>query len=759
MNTVSLQEALRLAVRHHQAGQLAQAEALYRQILQAQPEHADALHLLGVLAHQVGQQEVAVELIGKAIGIFPRSPEYHTNLGEALRAQGQLDQAIASYRRAIQVEPRFATAWNNLGIVLQQQGKNGEAISAYRRAITLKPDFFQALNNLAIALKGSCQTAEAVALYRQALALRDDSPETHNNLGVALREQGEVAEAVAHFQRALALRPDFADAREGLGSCRREQGMLEEAVAAYQDALRINPHLANAWNNLGVTLKALGRPAEAIAALQNALAVAPQLADTYNNLGITLKEQGRLEEATRYLQEAIALKPGYAEACNNLGLVYEIQGLGEEAVAAYRKTLVIDPTLSRTHSNVLFALNYLPRIGVQEIFDEHLRWAETYANPLMPPARPLLHDEGNNSRLRIGYVSPDFRQHPVSSFFEGVLEQHDASHFETFCYSDVTAPDATTARLRALAHHWRDCSGLSDAVLAEQIRHDSIDILVDLAGHTDRNRLLAFARRPAPLQASWIGYFNTTGMAAMDYFISDVYSSPPDLPQCFIEQLVRLPHTRFCYRPPDYAPPMAELPAQRNGTITFGCFNNLAKLNHEVVALWAEILAAVPDSRLLLKALALNDAGVGERYREQFSRHGIAPERIELAGYSPHAAMLAQYGEVDIALDPFPFTGGMTTCEALWMGVPVVTLSGETLVSRQSASMLANLGKTTWIAASPQRYREIAVALAADPAALAAERRDLRAAMRASPLCDSVAMARHLEAAYKEMVATRRRES
>lgn len=752
MNTVSLQEALRIAVAHHQAGQLPQAEAIYRQILQAQPEHADALHLLGVLAHQAGRNEQAVELIGKAIHIFPRSPEYHANLGEALRALGRLEEAVASYRRAIQVDPRFHTAWNNLGIVLKQQGKDDEAIAAYRRAITLKPDFFQGLNNLAIALKESGKTAEAIAYYHQALALRDDNPETHNNLGVALREQGDITTALQHFQRALALRAGFPEALEGLGSCLRELGRLEEAVAAYQAALQGNPKLDNAWNNLGVTLKALGRPAEAIGVFQNALALNPQLSDTHNNLGITLKEQGRLELATHHLQQAIALKPGYAEACNNLGLVYEIQGLVEEAVAAYRQVLSINPELKQTHSNILFALNYLPDRGAREIYEEHLRWGQTHADPLLSPetvSHPIA--ARGELRLRVGYVSPDFRQHPVSFFFEGVLAQHDASRFEIFCYSDVTAPDDTTARLRTLAHHWRDCRGLSDAALADRIRDDEIDILVDLVGHTDRNRLLTFARRPAPVQASWIGYFNTSGMAAMDYFISDIHSSPPQVPQLFTEKLVRLPHTRFCYRPPGYAPPVAPLPVEREGRITFGCFNNLAKLNRDVVALWAEILAALPASRLVLKALALNDAGVGQRYREQFARHGIAPERIELSGYSPHAAMLAQYGQIDIALDPFPFTGGMTTCEALWMGVPVVTLAGETLVSRQSASMLENLGQTAWIAGSPQEYRDIAVALASGIPALAAQPRQLRGLMGVSPLCDSAAMARDLEAAYSAM--------
>lgn len=789
MSSAPPQEALRLAIRHHQAGQLQQAEAIYRQILQLQPSHPDALHLLGVVAHQVGQHETAVELIGKAIGAAAKSPEYHANLGEALRALGRLDEAVASYRRAIRLNPRFASAYNNLGIALKQQGKDAEAVTAYRRAIAVKPGYPQALNNLAIALKEQGKTDEAIGHYRQAIALDPNSAETHNNLGVALKEQGLPDQAIDHFQRALALKPDFAAACEGLGGALRELGRLDAAAEALSAATRLDPRCASAYNNLGVVLKDLGRAAEAIAAYEQAIALEPELAEAHNNLGIVLKEQGRLEEAIRHLNQASALKPGYAEACNNLGLVLEIQGKVEEAIAAYRQAIALNPAFSRAHSNVLFALNYLPRLDAGEIFCEHLRWAKAYADPLGATIMPHANDRTPGRPLRIGYVSPDFRKHPVAYFIESVLACHDAGQFEITCYSDVSAPDEVTGRLRRLAHttphvlqhgrkrhsdplwveelthaesyvadrspfsghRWRDIYGLTDEQGSALMRQDGIDILIDLAGHTDRNRLLLFALKPAPVQASWIGYFNTSGLAAMDYFISDRYSSPEELPQRFTEQLIRLPHSRFCYLPPDYAPAVVDPPAATNGYITFGCFNNLAKINADVVALWAEILSALPDSRLLLKSLALNDEGTCQRYRDLFSAHGITPDRIALSGHSPHAEMLAQYGRVDIALDPFPFSGGLTTCEALWMGVPVVTLAGETLVSRQSASLLMNLGKTEWVAESPRQYVETALMLAADPAGLVQLRRGLRKQMAASPVCDAGAFTLELESAYRKI--------
>lgn len=751
MNALFPQETLHLAIQHHQAGQLAQAEALYRQILQQQPHHADALHLLGVVALQVGQYGTAAELIGQAIARNAKSPEYQANLGEALRSLGKLDEAVAAYRKAIRLNPKLAAAYNNLGIALKQMGKGIEAITAYRRAIGIKPDYFQALNNLAIALKEQGDIAAAITHYRQALALNPDSAETHNNLGVALNEQGAADQAGEHFRQAIALKPEFADAHEGLGGALRALGRLDEAAAAYRAAIRLKPDFAQAYNNLGVVLKELGQAADAINAYQQSLALNPNLAEAHNNFGIVLKEQGLLELAAHHLNQAIELKPGYAEAYNNLGLVLEIQGNVDVAIAAYRQSMHLNPALSRAHSNVLFALNYLPHHDCRSIFEEHLRWAKTYAEPLSATAMPPAIPRGADHRLRIGYVSPDFRKHPLAYFIESVLEHHDSGQFEITCYSDVPAPDEVTQRLRRLPQRWRDIHGLNDGQVFDLIRRDEIDILVDLAGHTDKNRLLLFARKPAPVQASWIGYFNTSGLSAMDYFITDEYGSPAGQERFFSEKPVRLPHSRFCYRPPDYAPGVAPPPALSNGYITFGSFNNLAKVNAEVISLWSEILRALPDSRLLLKSLALNDDGTRRRYLDSFAAHGVAPERISCSGHTPHAEMLAQYGSMDIALDTFPFTGGLTTCEALWMGVPVVTLAGESLVSRQSASLLMNLGKVEWVAESPQRYVETALNLAADTTGLAQQRSGLRGVMHASAVCNAAAFTRDLEEAYQKM--------
>ena len=354
-------------------------------------------------------------------------------------------------------------------------------------------------------------------------------------------------------------------------------------------------------------------------------------------------------------------------------------------------------------------------------------------------------------RLRIGYVSPDLRRHPVSAIFTPLLEAHDRKRVEPICYYNFDGEDAVTLHLKALAAHWRPVAGLSDEALCQQIRADRIDILVDLAGHTAHNRLLAFARRPAPIQVSWLGYFNTTGLATMDYFLSDPWSSPAGQERHYVERLLRLPHTRFCYQPPEYMPGVGPLPAESNGCITFGCLNNLSKLNENVLALWGAVLRAVPRSRLLLQAAALDDAPNRARFGELCAKHGIAQDRLELRCFVPIDRAPASYAEIDIALDPFPFCGGMTSLEVLWLGVPLVTLAGETIASRQSASMLMNLALPELVAVNAEQYVDIATRLAHDLPRLAALRSGLRVRFAASPLMDYPGFARALEAAYRDM--------
>lgn len=663
----TIPEALALAVQHHQAGRLQEAEAIYQQILRVQPEHPDCLHLLGVIAQQVGRHDVAVGYITRAIALNPEAAEYHNNIGEAYRAQGRTSEAEAHYQRALALKPDYADARNNLGLLLQSHGRREDAIAHYR-----------------------------------------------------------------------------------LGLCLQNQGKGEDAIAHYQQALRLNPSFADAHCNIGVVLTEWGRLEEAIAHYRKALALKPTFAEAHNNLGSALKDQVKLDEAMTCLRQALALKPDYAEAYNNLGIVLRDQGKLKEAIRSYQQALAVRPDDARIHSNLLLSMCYLALDG-EAIAQEHRKWNERHVLPRAELIKAHANTRDPERRLRVGYVSADFRSHSVSFFLEPLLAAHDHANVEVFCYSNGIGADATTERLRARADVWRNIAGSSDDDVAEIIRADGVDILVDLSGHTAGNRLLVFARKPAPVQVSYLGYPKTTGVLTIDYLLTDRFMVPPGSPEWFSENLIRLPGCCFCYAPPVDAPPVAPLPADTNGYVTFASFNNLAKVNPAVVRLWADILRSMPDSRLLLKDRILADLTQRTRYLDLFKKCGIAPQRLDLLPRVPTYDHLATYGRVDIGLDPFPYGGHTTTCQALWMGVPVVTLAGTMACSRYGVSLLSNLELGDLIATTPEAYVQKAVMLANDRKRLAALRAELRPRMAASVLCDAKAFAQGVEQAYRSM--------
>jgi len=548
-------------------------------------------------------------------------------------------------------------------------------------------------------------------------------------------EETTHAEAAAHLERGLALNRlrRYAEARERLAA-----------------AARLAPQSAVVWLNLGVACLESRLPGEAAAAFRRAIALEPLRPEAHNILGHALLEQGRCGDAARALAEALRLRPGYPAAHDNMGRVLKAQGRAAEAVAHHRAALSGRPR-PETHSNLLFSLNFAPGIPPAEIAAEHRRWADAFEAPLRTgPPRPAP-DRSCPRRLRIGYVSPDLVNHAVAYFFSPVLAAHDREGFEVTCYSDAAVPDGVTRRLQTLAGRWRDIAGWSDERVADAVRGDRIDILVDLAGHTARNRLLVFARRPAPVQVTWLGYPNTTGLDAMSYRITDFVSDPPGETEALhSEELVRLPGPFSCYEPCPASPPVGPLPSASAGCVTFGCFNNLAKVNVGVVDLWAGLLASLPGSRLFLESRGLSDPETADRLRRGFAERGVDPGRLDLEGDPlPETLHLARYHRVDVALDTFPYNGATTTCEALWMGVPVVTLAGPTHASRVGASLLTHLGASGWVAHSAADYAGIARRLAGDPRKLEDIRRGLRDRMSMSPLCDARRFARNLESAYR----------
>jgi predicted O-linked N-acetylglucosamine transferase (SPINDLY family) len=782
MATIS--EALAIAIQHHQAGRLQAAEQIYRQILQAEPNHADAWHLLGVIAHQAGKHGIAVEYIGRAIGLNGSAAGFHNNLGAAYCALGRIPEAIACYRRAVELKPDYAEAHDNLGDTLKGQGKLDEAVACYRRAVELKPDLAETHRNLGLAWKEQGELDEAIACYRRAVELKPDYAEAHYNLGNALRDQGKLDEAIACYRRALELRPSYVEAHNNAGNALKDLGNLDEAIACYRRALELRPDVAEAHSNLGLVLNDQGRWDEAIACYRRALELKPDYAEAHNHLGNALKDQGNLDDAVACYRRALELKPDYAEAHNNLGLAVKDQGkldetlacyhralelkpdyaeahsnlgnaLGDqgkpdEAVACYRRARELRPDLAWTHSNLLSALQYCPGVTPAALAEAHAEYDRRHAAPLRGAFAQQENVRDRHGRLRLGFVSPDLGRHPVGYFLVRVLENLRHQQHETICYSDRMAKDDLTHRLQAAATQWRDVRGVSDQRLAEQIRADRIDILFDLAGHTAHNRLLVFARKPAPVQVTWIGYEGTTGLAAMDYLLADRHVVPQGSQQYYREHVLRMPDGYLCYDPPASATPVGPPPSLTKGHATFGSFNNPAKITPEVVAVWAEILRRVPTARLVLKYQGLGDPTVRRRYLDLFAAHDLEPQRLELLPPSSYAEYLATYQQVDVALDPFPFSGSATTCEALWMGVPVITCPFETFASRHALSHLSNVGLTEMIAHNLDEYVELAVSLAGDLPRLAVLRAGLREQMAASPLCDGKRFAGNLASALHD---------
>jgi len=753
----TLSEALAIAIQHHQSGRLQAAKQIYRQILAVEPDHVDATHLLGVIAQQAGKHEAAAEYIGRAIALNGNVAAFHNNLGGVYRALGRTADAVACYRRALTLNPDYVDAENNLGFALTEQGKRDEAVVCFRRVAERKADCADAHNNLGVALSGQGRLDEAVRCYRRALELKPDYAEAHYNLGVALKDQGKLDEAIACYRRAVELKSDHAEAYYNLGNAWKDMGKLADAAASYRRALECKPDYAAALLNLGVALQDQGDFKGAIACWRRALDLKPDFAEALSNLGNALKEQGDFNAAIACWRRALELKPDYAGAHNNLGNALKDQGLTDEAVACYRRALELEPSFAQAHSNILMTLQYRAGITPAALAEAHAEFERRHAAPLCGD-----HDkrsqarEGSgdrHDRLRVGFVSPDLGRHPVGYFLVRVLESLGQEELDTICYSDRIVKDDLTHRLQAAAAQWRDVVGMSDPQLAEQIRADRIDILFDLTGHTARNRLLVFARKPAPVQITWIGYEGTTGLAAMDYLLADRYVAPEESQAYFRERLLWMPDGYLCYEPPPAAPPTGPLPALDRGYVTFGSFSNLAKITPEVVAVWAAILHRTPTSRLVLKHQALSDAAVKQRYLGLFNAQGVAPQRLDLVTASSYAEYLAAYCQLDIVLDPFPFSGSTTTCEALWMGVPVVTCPGATFASRHSLSHLSVLGVTETIGVDLEQYVERAVALADDLPRLAALRAGLRPRMAASPLCDGRRFAANLAAVLRRAAA------
>lgn len=635
---------------------------------------------------------------------------------------GNVHLAEQICRQILASAPDDADAWHVLGIALRRRDLFDEAAAALRRAVTLSPSFARAHNNLGGVYQAQGKLSEAAESYRHAIAAQPDFSSAYNNLGLVLSDLGSLDEAVMMLRKALQIKPDYAAAWNNLGLVLRNQGDMNQAVMSFERALALRPDMLEALANLGGVLHQMGRLEEAVGVYRRAIQAAPQIAPLHANLGVALLDLGQIAAAQSAFRESLRLHP--------------------------------DPT---AHSGLLQAMNYDPDIDPIALRDEHFRWAGLYgrstqplalSNPASSAGMPAL------NRFRIGYVSPDFRAHIVSCFIEPVLQHHDRQAFEVFLYSEAAGPDAVSDRMRGLADQWRATNRMSDDELARRIAADEIDLLIDLAGHTSGNRLRVFAQRPAAVQATWLGYPNTTGLAAIDYRITDGTADPVGEPSVHSEKPIRLEPSFCCYQPPAVAE-VSQLPALEAGRITFGSLHKLTKLNSQVLDLWARLLRSLPDARLFLFRNTLGP-WAQQYFRAEFARRGIDRDRVDMScELPPNRSHFDLYRRIDIMLDVFPWSGHATACEALWMGVPVVTLRGSRHAGRMVASLLQTVGRPAWIANTQEEYLNIARNLASNLDELATTRARLREQVAGSPLCDGARFTRQLEAAYRTMCQAR----
>lgn len=671
-------------------------------------------------------------------------------LGAIFMRQGKARDALTPLRNAVSLSPQDAEAHCNLGITLKNLSLLGEAATSCRRALEIRPDYAEAYNNLAASLIDMDLMDEAEASCRRALEIRPDYAEAHCNLGIIFKSLGRLDESEASYRKSLEINPNYAETHNNLGIILQMVGRLDEAAASCRRALEIRSDYAEAYNNLGVVLVDMGKLDEAVTSYRRALEIKPDYAEAYNNIGNILNEFGWLDEAEISFRRAIEIRPDYAEAHNNLSGTLKDMGRVGEAEAIIRKALEIKPDYFKAHSNMLFMLSYSPTSNPTCCFDEALRYGQKVTSKVRYPFSRWL-CEKTPSRLRIGLVSGDFRNHPVGFFLENLLTHIDLESVVLIAYSTAYESDALTERIKPYFAVWRQVTGYDDGAAANLIHEDGVHVLLDLSGHTRRNRLPIFAWKPAPIQVSWLGYFATTGVAEIDYLIADPWTLLTSEEVYFTEKVWRLPETRLCFTPPDVSIEISPLPVLENGYITFGCFNNLTKMNDDVVALWSRVLESVKNSRLFLKAKQLNSASVKQQTLERFAAHGVTADRLILEGAESRDKYFAAYHKVDIALDPFPFPGGTTSVESLWMGVPVLTLGGARFLSRQGVGIMMNAGMSEWVAYNVDDYLTFAVSHAEDRNRLSILRSTLRQHMLSSPMMDGLRFAKNFEVALRNM--------
>lgn len=666
-----------------------------------------------------------------------------------LLAAGQLNEASAIFAQVVQQTPTNGDAWLGLGRIALALKQPAKAVELLMQGLKVSPNSVEHFAELGKALLETGNFKGAKMAFESGLKRVPQDLGMLLGLGDACAKSGLHSEAITTLKTAVAAHPQHPAPLNNLGNVLKQSRQFEEALAAFDRAVAVTPTIAQVHSNRAAVLLELRRNEDAIESAQRAIALNPQMPEAWFVIGNASRMLYRTGDSMTAFERTLSLNPQHLGALINLGNALKDQGRIAEALDYYRRAVAVDPKFFPAHENVLSTLHYDPSSGLPEIYRAHAEWDERFTQPLKAHWLPFENDRSPERRIRIGLYSNNLGNHPVGYFVRAAFEAIDREQFELVVYSSRVTDDAQRDRFRDSASEWHEVARLSDEQLAEKIYDDRIDILIDLAGRLAGGRPVMLALKPAPILINWIGYTGTLGLCAVDYILADRHHIPPEAEPFYAEKVLRLPDGHMCFEPPADAPEVSPLPALDRGFVTFGSFNNPGKVNAEVVAVWAEILQRVPNSRLVLKYRNFDDAATRAHFEKQFASFGVTADRLTFEGVTPFNEMLRRYHDIDIALDPFPFTGGMTTCLALWMGCPVVTWPRDTFASRQSLSYLTTIGLPEFVAIGRNDYIERAVKLANDLPALASLRGRIRPLMAASPFCDRIRFVRNLESVLR----------
>ncbi|MBF0381109.1 MAG: tetratricopeptide repeat protein [Magnetococcales bacterium] len=772
---LSVKEAFGLALEHFNSQRYPEAAKLCTLILSAVPNNIDVINLLGLIAQKLNRHDLAIKEFERAINIDKNSAGLFFNLAKSQHAQSQTAQAVQSLKSALAIEPEnsqvklFLASLNNIstansdtknlhskaetalkkGVDFHRANQFSQAIQWYKKVLELKPDDVPTLTNIGTALQSMGQLDEAYDIYQKAIKIKPDFAMAYNNLGNILNKQGRQVDAIASYNKAIKIKANYSLAYFNLANALKEQGELDKAVTNYQKAIDLQPDYAEAYNNIGNVLKELKRVDDAIASYNKALEIKPDYAEAQNNIATAQHENGQFQQCIANYQKAIAIQPNYAEAYNNLGNAIKEQGKLAEAVSCYKKAITIKPGFVEAHNNLIFCTDLITGVDSDLFQTERQVWAKQHAIPLQQFWPELKNSPNPTKKLRIGYVSSDFRHHSAAYIFGPVLLHHDRDNFSITCYAGNRIEDDMTKQFKQVASKWLYTDSLNDVQLADEIVKDGIDILVDLAGHTKGSRLLTFARKPAPIQITAWGYPHGTGMAAMDYLFADPIFIPPSQRHKYVEEIIDLPCAVHLNSTTSFTN-VKELPYNSAGYITFGAFNRIEKYSDEVYRVWAQILHKIPTAKIFIKTVKLDNAKWVEKIHNRFSQLGIQKSRVTLKGKTSKEEHQESYNSVDITLDPFPHNGGMTTLESLRMGVPVLTCENLTRCPT-SASILHVVGLDEWRANGEEEYIEKAVEFANNIHELNSLRHELRDRFDKSVLWDSKLYTKSVENIYRKL--------